>query len=567
MGVPKFFKYLEKKYKNSNFIFKKEDINNNNVDNIDWFLIDTNCLIHPKCFEVLAEEQEKTNINFKSLENKMINHVIEYIDKLIKYVKPKKGVYIAIDGPVCAAKMKQQRHRRFRSVHDKILFDKIKKKHNKEIKYYWNNSAISPGTKFMNKLHLKLLDYCKQQIIKIIYSSANICGEGEHKLLNFIKENNKNNIINSYLVYGLDADLIFLCLVTKLDNIFLLREEQHFDNSKSEKLNYISIKIMKDCIFESFSRVNINLKLDKNSIINDFVFLCYFLGNDFLPHLYSLQINKKGIEYLIEKYIQTFSELLEKKYILSKNTNNINQKFLKLYLEKLAKNENAILTKNNKNYTPRCQSADPYDKEIFKIENLQFKIEDPIGIGINDDYRINYYKHYFDVSDDELEEFAARLVENYLIGIKWVTRYYFNDINEIDEHKNVPDWNWFYPYDTPPFLYDISKYLINMDSITFSNSKPITPLEQLLIILPPQASYLLPKSLVKLVINPKSSLSYLYPIDIQIDFLYKHRFYEGTPLLPFIEIDAVKHAFKKYSNELNENEKKLNRLDNLFIFN
>jgi 5'-3' exonuclease len=126
MGVPKFFAWLMRNYKQKEFIFSKESTNDEIVEKIDWFLIDTNCLIHPTCFKILAEENSKKNINFKSLENKMINAVIEYIDKIIKYVDPKKGVYIAIDGPVCAAKMKQQRQRRFRSVHDKNLFDNIK---------------------------------------------------------------------------------------------------------------------------------------------------------------------------------------------------------------------------------------------------------------------------------------------------------------------------------------------------------------------------------------------------------------------------------------------------------
>jgi len=182
MGVPKFFAWLMRNYKQKKFIFS--DIEHK----IDWFLIDTNCLIHPTCFKILAEESEKTTINHKSLENKMINAVIEYIDKIIKYVDPKKGVYIAIDGPVCAAKMKQQRQRRFRSYHDKEVFDKIKNKYNVPQTHFWSNSAISPGTKFMHKLHLKLIDWCNKQTIKIIYSSANTPGEGEHKLLDFIKK-------------------------------------------------------------------------------------------------------------------------------------------------------------------------------------------------------------------------------------------------------------------------------------------------------------------------------------------------------------------------------------------
>jgi 5'-3' exonuclease len=228
MGVPKFFAWLMRNYKQKKFIFTKENTDDENVKNIDWLLLDTNCLIHPTCFKILAEENEKTNINFKSLENKMMIAVIEYIDKIVKYIDPVKGVYIAIDGPVCAAKMKQQRQRRFKSYHDKEFFDKIKEKYNIDKGYFWSNSAISPGTKFMQKLHLKLLEWCKKQKdIKIIYSSSNTPGEGEHKLLDFIK---KNKDKSSYVTYGLDADLVFLMLVTKLDNVYLLREAQQFES-------------------------------------------------------------------------------------------------------------------------------------------------------------------------------------------------------------------------------------------------------------------------------------------------------------------------------------------------
>jgi 5'-3' exonuclease len=98
MGVPAFFAWLLKKYKNSNFVFKKEQ---NQDISIDWFLIDTNCLCHPVCFKILHEEEEKSNINFKSLQNKMFNAIVDEIEKLIKFANPKIGVYIAIDGRMC----------------------------------------------------------------------------------------------------------------------------------------------------------------------------------------------------------------------------------------------------------------------------------------------------------------------------------------------------------------------------------------------------------------------------------------------------------------------------------
>lgn len=558
MGVPKFFAWLMRNYKQKKFIFSKEITEDKTVKNIDWFLIDTNCLIHPTCFKILAEESEKVTINHKSLENKMINAVIEYIEKIVKYVDPKKGVYIAIDGPVCAAKMKQQRQRRFKSYHDKIFNDKIKEKYNIPKSYFWSNSAISPGTKFMQKLNLKIIEWCKKQSIKIIYSSANTPGEGEHKLLDFIKKNKKHY---SYVTYGLDADLVFLMLVTKSDDVYLLREAQHFDGTQDDKLNYVSIKIMRDCIHNSFESEIENISLDKNRIVNDFIFLCYFLGNDFLPHLHALDIGQKGIETLIHTYMDTFKEIIiaDEKYLLSEDTLIINQTFLEIFISKLALNEDAILTKNyNKKRHHHYTNTDGYKKELEKIDNLLFKINDPIGIGVDSNYRFNYYNYYFGVNKDELEDFVKKLVENYLIGIRWATYYYFQEI---------PDWNWFYPYDYPPFLSDINKYMINMNEIKFKKGHPISPLEQLLIILPQQMNFLLPKSLSKLTTNPKSSLSHLYPIDFYVDFLYKHKYFEGIPWLPNMENKLVCYIFNKYKNELTDEEKERNRSDQLFKFN
>jgi 5'-3' exoribonuclease 1 len=106
-----------------------------------------------------------------------------------------------------------------------------------------------------------------------------------------------------------------------------------------------------------------------------------------------------------------------------------------------------------------------------------------------------------------------------------------------------------------------------MNDIKFTKGKEITPLEQLLIILPQQMSFLLPKSLSKITTNPKSSLSHLYPLDFYVDFLYKHKYFEGIPWLPNMEINQVSYVFNKYKNELTPDEKERNRLDEVFKFN
>jgi 5'-3' exonuclease len=544
MGVPGFFLWLIKNYNKKIIISKTIDIN------IDYLLIDTNCLIHPICFEILDKYNYITNLDI--LENKMINAILEYIKYIIKFVNPQKSIYIAIDGVAPMAKIKQQRMRRYKSINDNRLFNNIKKKHNIPIKNFWNNSAITPGTFFMKKLHNKILELKKS--FNIIYSSCYTPAEGEHKLLQFIK----NNMEYSYVIYGLDADLIFLSLASGNDKIFLLREGNEIDNKSDKDFKYVNMKILKDSIV---STMKDNILKDENKIlnsiiqietnlINDFIFICYFLGNDFLPHFPSLDIYNDATTHLIKNYCKTLNDL--GKNLLDNNKFNI--KFLKLFLKNLSISEHDIL-KTQYYTTKKYKSCDGnlYEKELFKIENLQFTIYDPIKLGYDEYelYRIRYYKHYWDINENELEDFVKNLVEEYLIGLKWVTQYYF---------KECPSWDWYYPYDHPPFIGDLYKYFININKIDFILGIPIDPLLQLLLVLPPQSSYLLPQSLKKFMKNPK--LEILYPLQIQQDFLYKRKYWQGIPDLPNLNIKIIKKYYNKI--ELKE-EKEYNKVLDIFM--
>lgn len=93
----------------------------------------------------------------------MFDAVFEYTDKLIKIIKPKKILYMAIDGVAPRAKMNQQRSRRFRAALD------AHEKHIKEeeLANEWrqkgldvpevsekpfDGNVITPGTDFMFRL-------------------------------------------------------------------------------------------------------------------------------------------------------------------------------------------------------------------------------------------------------------------------------------------------------------------------------------------------------------------------------------------------------------------------------
>ena len=126
-----------------------------------------------------------------------------------------------MDGVPPRAKMEQQRLRRYKKVYTEQLKSILKKKYNIENNLYFDSNQISPGTIFMDKLSKHLKKNKQRFNVKdVIISDTLEVGEGEHKILGYIKENieNKSNIC----LYGDDADLIFLMMSLKLAKTLIL---------------------------------------------------------------------------------------------------------------------------------------------------------------------------------------------------------------------------------------------------------------------------------------------------------------------------------------------------------
>lgn len=565
MGVPGFFLWLLKKHKGFKFVFNKSDnkSDDNSMEDVDALLIDANCLLHPQCFKVLADNPKLTN-KF-DLEDKMIEGCLEYLKYIIEYTNPNKLIYIAIDGVAPIAKIKQQRMRRFKSVKEKYLNDKIKKKHGKDIGNYWNNSAITPGTDFMKRITEGVKNFCEKNNFnnaKIIFSTANTPSEGEHKLLQYIR-NNDNDY--KYVIYGLDADLIFLALSTNRNNMFLLREAQELQRGKSsskEKLNFVSIDNLKKGIMQEINDLLydelIERNLDEESIIRDFVFVCYFLGNDFLPHIPSIDIkcyDKKcvnGLDLLLQAYAHTYDNIEDYLILIDENKKiSYNQTFLQMFLEYLSSFEEEFFFNMHNSYKRRykCSSDDPYVKELHRIEHLQFKIEDDIELGKDsqEDWKFRYYKKHYHTEVNQ-RELVQNACNKYFEGLIWVANYYFD---------KCPSWEWYYPFDHAPFISDMADFVRKYDfnETKFNLGEPIKPMEQLLCVLPPQSSYLLPKSCHWLMKSYKSPLIHLYPLDYELDMLYKRKYWECIPILPDLDIETVKESVKEIKFSSNDKEK------------
>jgi 5'-3' exonuclease len=535
MGVPGFFLWLIKKFKN---IFILETIN----ETIDILYLDANCLIHPQCRKVLELDPKWSNNDI--LEAKMVKRIAKYIDFLIDYTQPRE-VYIAVDGVAPVAKIKQQRIRRFKSLKDKQITDNIKKKYKVPISKNWDTQAISPGTSFMKKITETMSKFTKKNV-KVTFVSADTPGEGEHKILQHIKQN-KHKV---RVVYGLDADLIFLSLACQKEKIYLLREKSHlqektamsdntsffdFDDPQSvmEELLYVSIDMVKECIGQCLPDTS------TNQFIKDFIFMCYFMGNDFLPHFPSIDIKKGGLDILLNCYTECYTQL---KHQLFQDDKTVSEKFLVKFLEYLTKAEHEYFIvyqeHEKRRHYKRANSSNPYDIELFNLNNLKFKIEDPIKLGVGDEtaWKKRYYDHYFWThAEKDIENICAQ----YLKGLIWISHYYFD---------KCCSWNWYYPFDHPPFVSDLYEFVKKnpgvINSFKFELSEPLHPTAQLLAIFPPTCSYLLPKEHQYLMTSPKSPIIDMYPINFVEDMLYKDMWWQCIPMLPPLDVPRIKKAIK-----------------------
>lgn len=521
MGVPGFFAWLLRKYENKNIISELDK-----TIEYDILYLDANCLFHPQCFTVLGYYEDK-KITKTELELRMIKRILCYIDYLVKLVNPK-TLYVGVDGVAPMAKVSQQRQRRFKSVIESDLRNKIKDKYDIKYNNNWSNTCITPGTVFMEKLHVALGKHFKSYDIPVTYSSYHEYGEGEHKILQDIKQHNYANI----MIYGLDADLIFLALASK-QNIYLLREEtQVKSNNKKEELTDLGVITEKLVVIKIRElRVIINSIFTNKSDVDycdDFIIICYLLGNDFLPHLPSIDIKTGGLELLIKCYLMIFEKLNNKLVI----NNRINILFLKLFLKKVSDFESNYFTKILPRYTkPKIgKPTDRYEHELYNFENLiGMQVDDPIRYDMPD-YKDRYYKHYFDTEVNSA--MTSQLCNEYIKGIVWTFEYYFN---------KCICWSWQYMANHAPFLSDIALFLNKCPNNTnflknTVGSSVLTPLTQLLIVLPPDKNIC--KLLPKEYRNIKELKEY-FPDEITLDYFGKDQFWKVIANVPMVDISKV----------------------------
>jgi 5'-3' exonuclease len=556
MGVPHFFKTLCDNY--PNIIFDSNEMK----DEINHLCFDTNGLIHP-----CASKITKQNINISKsiLEDKIIKEVVKYMDFIINLAKPTKSVYVAIDGSPPHAKIFTQRSRRFKSAYANDLTAKTRSELGMEQLTTWDTNAITPGTEFMEKLSVTLKQELKKYTVDfdVILSDSNVPMEGEHKILNYIKTS-KFDEKDSIAIFGLDADLIFLSMVLNRPKMFLLREHMLMKNKGSNTIvdkeyyeveyDYLSIDILKTYFHQEVnSMTNTNYNMD--NLINDFIFLCFLIGNDFLPNMNCIEIGLDGLDKLLKIYYGLL--MTESKHLIVNNS--INVSFLKNLFKSLSMKEDSLFKANFEiRKRKHHRYAYRYDDTLTTKENklkevlhehdcVTRKQKDIIKFNENG-YRTRFYEHYFNIDTNNDGEFKFHLNEicdDYLKSLFWNFEYYF---------VGIKDYQHFYPHPKTPLASDIYQYMSRTKDLgyTFKKTPPPKPFVQLLMVLPQQSSHLLPKKYQHLM---KSDIMQYYPVEYRYDMINKRFLHECYAYLPIIDYERILEVTKKIKLPKNESSR------------
>ena len=606
MGIPSYFSHIVKEYRH---IIKDM----RTIRHVNNFYLDSNSLI----YDAVKNNPTYDKTKQKEYESELMNMVCAKIDFYVDTLHPRDCVFIAFDGVAPVAKLSQQRDRRYKSWYTSQIQRDIEGQVYKES---WNTSAITPGTEFMKKLNIYVTDYYQNKNAntntgtsttpshpqpRYIVSSSMESGEGEHKIFEYIRKYPElhNSPDTTTLIYGLDADLIMLTLnhlyITNNKNLYLFRDTPEFiksvDSSLDANRDYLlDIPELAVAIVEYMQEQGIHTDtcIEKDthmqtSRIKDYIFLCFLLGNDFLPHFPAVNIRTEGIKILLNVYRETLGKD-DKKFLINTETNTIQWKNFHEFIANIAKSEDSLLMdehkrrdkaekrmgyqsqqgqgpkqgrnernernerndRNDRNNTNNTKSAisilsqtdEVLGTDIYKMDDLltlpmkERSIEKYIN-PFTHDWEYRYYKSLFDL--EITDERRRQISMNYLEGLEWTYNYYTS---------GCIDWRWCYKYHYAPLFKDLVKYIPHMNT-TFLERKEKHAIEdvvQLCYVLPRANFNLLPFN-VNIVLFDR--LGHLYGEDYDFKWAYCKYFWESHADLPTLNIEVLENIVHEAKNK------------------
>jgi 5'-3' exonuclease len=396
---------------------------------------------------------------------------------------------------------------------------------------------------------------------KIIVSSSNEPGEGEHKIFEYIREHASEHADQTTVIYGLDADLIMLCMshLHISRNIYLYRETPAFAGSVHVALDekekyYMDIPEFTEAVMENLRPIHPGDKVSRRGAGRnawhlgspDYIFMCFMLGNDFMPHFPALNIRTTGIATLMDAYRTVFKpdETIIQLQLQGGSSWSIHWPNYRRFVAHLAAQE---LTLIRKEHTTRDRQArhlrdsdmeDDVMHDVLMLPMTQRDVERRIN-PFEPGWERRYYAALCDIHVVDVDDKAiASLCRNYLEGMEWTFRYYTT---------GCVDWKWTYANHYPPLLADLAKYMSGIpetqtNTFSFLSVKPKEPIRdvvQLCYVLPRASHSLLPPAAERALMQSKCRSKYTDDGSPNFKWAYCKYFWECHTDLPELDLEEL----------------------------
>ncbi|KAA6417737.1 MAG: 5 -3 exoribonuclease 1, partial [Trebouxia sp. A1-2] len=611
MGIPKFYRWLSERYPLLN---QPTDVGETPL--VDNLYLDMNGIIH-NC-------THGNDPGTKLTEEEMVVKIFTYLDKLFQVVKPQRLLFMAIDGVAPRAKMNQQRSRRFRSARDaEEARSEATRKGEVISPDSFDSNCITPGTPFMARLGAHLRYFVRKKVAEdpawqrphVIFSGHDVPGEGEHKIMEHIRHQKRspNYTPNQrHCLYGLDADLIMLALVTHEPHFCLLREVVSFsggsrgrpsrevlENPCQESFILFQIGLLREYLELEFKNDVLPFAYNVERVIDDFVLFCMLIGNDFLPALPTLDI----AEGALDKLFGIYKQLLPSMGGYLTHAGQLHRGRLEMVLHQLANLELETLeqraqdaefmeqkkseraARGSNAWQPQACQQELDEADRFQVELDAMGGADELEVlakleaepasegptmmgrkarelmlsGQGDQALIAFKSKYYSEKLGIHKHDAAgrrRVAACFIEGLHWVLEYYY---------RGVASWTWFFPYHFAPMISDMTD--IQEFDVAFQLGQPFLPFQQLLGVLPSASFKLLPEPFQWLMTDANSPIHDFYPTDFRVDMEGKRNDWEGVVLIPFIDearLLAASHTVGPA--KLSKEEANRNKLGELLVF-
>ncbi|MGH0123271.1 UNVERIFIED_CONTAM: hypothetical protein FKN15_021011 [Acipenser sinensis] len=420
-------------------------------------------------------------------EDEMMVAIFEYIDRLYNIVRPRKVLYMAIDGVAPRAKMNQQRSRRFRASKEGVELTEEKSRIREEVLQRADLIMLGLAT------HEPNFTIIREEFKPNKPRPCGLCGQVGHEIK---------------------------------DCQGVAREKQgehdQFADSlpcSEQEFIFIRIAVLREYLERELTMASLPFPFDIERSIDDWVFMCFFVGNDFLPHLPSLEIREGAIDRLVGIYKDVVHRTGADKPAFLPSGQFApqalgrrggpqpvdNPRHAAFNMRMHGRDQQNMTPSGSRDASDGSPSPSGGVKRKAQDSDSEPEPEDNIRLW-EEGWKQRYYKNKFDVDASD-EKFRRKVVKSYVEGLCWVLRYYY---------QGCASWKWYFPFHYAPFASDF-KDIKGMFTEFELGTKPFKPLEQLMSVFPAASGNFLPVSWQKLMTDPNSSIIDFYPDDFAID--------------------------------------------------